>query len=83
MTSTHSLAAGRCVLALAGLAAWATSLVRQLVHHEGVPAVYVQPVVGMQWWRVDVWLDREDSAEHCLRIDALGWQAEVFYRPNA
>lgn len=46
------------------------------------PTVYVQPVVGCPWWRLDAWIDRHSTTEHCLRLDALGFSVEVYYHPR-
>jgi hypothetical protein len=91
------LFAGRLVYSLADAAAWAISRTgRTVIQHEladhecereGLPhgstepAVHVGPMPGMPWWRVDAWVDR-DGTEHCWCLDALGWHAQVFYRPR-
>ena len=58
------------------------------------PAVTAWPVVGMPWWRLDAWVDaleepgqgerqRETRVEHCWKLDALGWHAEVYFRAHS
>ena len=92
--TTRPLTAWRCAYAVARAAAWTVSRFRPVVQHrltddecerEGLPfgstepAVHARHIVGVPWWLVDAWVERDDTPERCLHIDLLRHAVEVYF----